>query len=279
MLNLWRLWFSVKSPFFFWPTRKECVLLRSAGGIKRLRRVRHLKVWKLRDPVHIRVSIFSENNHTRYSDTTLGAKLITFKEFLISNLYQISIKLIIITNTMVVLFCHHLPDNYDDLLTCQIFMSTCQKTKPITTSTLIFCSYRVLMPITAKYLSISYLTSRHNFLTSQHNDLKSSFWTIVSTCQIMMPTCQIFLLTCQMICQLIRRCSCYLYGIELARTRTFLRFILNLFNEWQVNIKIWQDDQNIWKVNIIIWQVVAEIFHHTMVSYTRVFQKIRGLLP
>ena len=42
---------------------------------------------------------------------------------------------------------------------CQIFMLTCQK-KIIITSSLISCIYSVLMPLTAIYMTIWYLTSR-----------------------------------------------------------------------------------------------------------------------
>ena len=54
------------------------------------------------------------------------------------------------------------------MLTCQLFMSTCQK-NIITTFSLISCFHIVFMPVTAIYLSIKYLTSRHNDLTSRHN--------------------------------------------------------------------------------------------------------------
>ena len=65
------------------------------------------------------------------------------------------------------------------ILTCQLFMSTCQK-EIITISYLLSSFYDVLTLFAAIYLSILYLTSRHNlltkrhnFLTSRHNDLTS----------------------------------------------------------------------------------------------------------
>ena len=55
------------------------------------------------------------------------------------------------------------------MFTCQIIMSTCQKII-ITTNRLISCFHNVFMPLTAIYLSVLYLTSRHNFLTSRQNN-------------------------------------------------------------------------------------------------------------
>ena len=90
-------------------------------------------------------------------------------------------------------------------ITCQIIMSTCQifiltwqlfiltwKTIKstcqikIVTSSFISCFYSVSMPLIVLFLSIWYLTSRHNDLTGRLNYLKSSFQTIMLTCQIMM---------------------------------------------------------------------------------------------
>ena len=99
------------------------------------------------------------------------------------------------------------------MLTCQLFKSTYRKYMIITTS-LIFCFYRGLMPVT------------HGMIW--HVDR------LTKTCQIMMSTCQIFMLTWQILCRLVRYC-CYLYDINWARTRSFF-----LMSEWQVNIKIWQ---------------------------------------
>ena len=61
---------------------------------------------------------------------------------------------------------------YVIMSTCQIIMSTCLD-KIVTTSSFISWFYSALMPLNAIYLSIRYLTSRHNDLTSRHNYLTS----------------------------------------------------------------------------------------------------------
>ena len=75
--------------------------------------------------------------------------------------------------------------------TCQIIMSTYQiitSTCQIKSSQLVD-QYQHVNALNAIYLSVEYLTNRHNFLTSQHNDptyrhnyLKLFFETIMSTC-------------------------------------------------------------------------------------------------
>ena len=78
----------------------------------------------------------------------------------------------LIKHGMLAYFCNHLSDNYVGLSYLYVKMSDhCQKI--ITTSRLIPFFNSVWMPLTAIYLSVWYMTIRHNFLTSQHNFLTS----------------------------------------------------------------------------------------------------------
>ena len=50
-------------------------------------------------------------------------------------------------------------------------------------------------------------------------------------------------------------------------TNPISNIILWQINKSQVKIMIWQVNIKNWQVNIIIWQVVAEMCHHTIVSF------------
>ena len=105
---------------------------------------------------------------------------------------------------MVVYFCYHLSDNHSNLADLYVALSVTyavlSEKYPHNQQLNILFLYRV-NALTAIYLSVKYLTSRHNDLPSLHYYLKVvftdnyvDFLEVMSTYLIMMSTCQIILL-------------------------------------------------------------------------------------
>ena len=146
--------------------------------------------------------------HDLHKDMSVSLSFICVSSVTLYNVvvlftFFISLQYMDITHTklqlMVTYFCYHLSDNYVDLSDLYVDLSViCVELsdhfadfseKITTTSSLMSCVIS-FNASNCHYLSIWYLTSRHNYL-------KSSF-------QTMMSICQIFMLTCQTLCRLVR---------------------------------------------------------------------------
>ena len=157
-------------------------------------------------------------------------------------------------------FCHHFADLYIDLSVIYVVLSE----KIITTRSLIPHSHCVSLPLTAIYLSIWYMTNRHNFLASQHNNLT---FVVFSNNYIDQKLCQLNRLwdDVKSLCWLVG-CNddfsnnCVVISIALTGQEHYLLKM----NKSRVNVNIWQDDIKIWQNNINIWKVMAEICHHNL---------------